>query len=46
MAKYSEGVKQGIMVEIAGMRAANQIISVSGKRFDILAVNRDINVVY
>ena len=46
MAKYTEGMKQGIMAEIASMRAANQVIPVSGKRFDILATNRGINVVY
>ena len=45
-AKYSEEMKQGILMETAGMRAANKIVLVSGKRFDIPAPDRSISIVY
>lgn len=42
----SEELRQGILKEAAAMRKANQTIKVTGKRFDIPAKGRNINIVY
>lgn len=44
--RVDEKMKQRVLQEAAGMRMANKVAQVSGKRFDIPAPGRTIHVVY